>query len=138
MSFSGFATGDAAADFLIGDFSGYEQLTPLITRLRQTLPSFYVQDKYRVSRRLTVTAGVRWDLFFPWISQNNVLGTYIPGKQSVVFPLMAPALLYPNDPGIPRGVASTGSITLRRGWELRGTFGETGVCRYGWERARST
>jgi Carboxypeptidase regulatory-like domain len=124
MSFSGFATGDAAADFLLGDFSGYEQLTPLITRLRQTLPSFYVQDKYRVSRRLTVTAGLRWDLFFPWISQNNVLGSYIPGRQSQVFPLMAPGLLYPNDPGIPRGVASNrfDNIAPRLGiaWDVRG------------------
>ncbi len=106
MNFSGFASGNAAADFLLGEFSGYEQLTPLITRLRQTLPSVYAQDNYRVSRRVTLTAGLRWDPYRPWISQNDVLGTYIPGRQSSVFPLMAPGLLYPGDPGIPRGVAS--------------------------------
>ncbi len=105
MSFSGFATGNAAADFLLGQFSNYEQLTPLITRLRQTLPSVYAQDDYKLSRRLTLNLGLRWDPYFPWISQNNVLGTYIPGRQSTVFPLMAPGLLFPGDPGIPRGIA---------------------------------
>lgn len=124
MSFSGFATGDAAADFLLGDFASYEQITPLITRLRQTLPSLFAQDNIRVSRNITVNAGIRWDIYHPWISENNVLGTYIPGKQSTVFPLMPPGLLYPGDPGIPRGVASSryNNIAPRLGvnWDVRG------------------
>ncbi len=130
MNFSGFATGNAAADFLLGQFSNYEQLTPLITRLRQTLPSIYAQDDWKVSRRVTLNLGVRWDPYFPWISQDNVLGTYIPGRQSRVFPLMAPGLLYPGDPGIPRGVASNryNNVAPRVGiaWDVFGN-GHTSV-----------
>jgi len=130
MSFSGFATGNAAADFLLGQFSNYEQLTPLITRLRQTLPSIYTQDDLKINRRLTLNLGIRWDPYFPWISQNNVLGTYIPGRQSTVFPLMAPGLLYPDDPGIPRGIASDryNNIAPRVGltWDVFGS-GRTSV-----------
>ncbi len=107
MSFSGFATGDAAADFLLGDFSNYAQLTPLITRLRQTIPSVFVQDNIRIGRNVTVNAGVRWDPFRPFVSEDGELGTYIPGRQSTVFPLMAPGLLYPGDRGIPKGVAAS-------------------------------
>ena len=130
MSFNGFATGNAAADFLLGQFVSYEQLTPLITRLRQTLPSLYAQDNIKMTRRLTVNLGIRWDPYFPWISQNNVLGVYIPGRQSTVFPLMAPGLLFPGDSGIPRGVASNryNNVAPRVGlaWDVFGN-GRTSV-----------
>jgi hypothetical protein len=130
MSFSGFATGNAAADFLLGDFSNYEQLTPLITRLRQTLPSVYAQDNVRLGRKITVNAGIRWDPFFPFVSENGELGTYIPGRQSTVFPLMAPGLLYPGDKGIPAGVASNryNNFAPRVGlaWDVKGD-GRTSV-----------
>lgn len=44
LNFSGQFTGDAAADFLLGDFSSYQQIGGLSARLHQTLPSFYAQD----------------------------------------------------------------------------------------------
>ena len=31
----------------------------------------YFQDDIRVTSRLTVNAGVRWDLFVPWVEENN-------------------------------------------------------------------
>ena len=56
LSFSGQFTGNGAADFLLGDASSYEQIEALTSRLHETLPSLYVQDDIKVTRRVTVTA----------------------------------------------------------------------------------
>jgi hypothetical protein len=130
INFSGFATGNAAADFLLGKFSDYRQITPLITRLRQTLPSAYAEDDIRLKRNLTVTLGVRWDPYLAWISENDVLSAFKPGVQSTIFPKMAPGLLYPGDAGLPRGIVDNryNNIAPRLGiaWDVRGN-GRTSV-----------
>ncbi len=124
INFNGFASGNPAADFLLGKFSDYRQITPLVTRLRQTLPSTYVQDDIRLKRNLTVSLGVRWDPYLAWISENDVLSAYRPGVQSKKFPKMAPGLLYPGDDGLPRGVVDNryNNFSPRLGiaWDVRG------------------
>lgn len=44
MTFNGQFSGVGAADFLLGEFSNYTQISGLSSRLHQTLPSGYVQD----------------------------------------------------------------------------------------------
>ena len=36
----------------------------------------YVQDDIRVTNRLTVNAGLRWDLFVPWVEVNNAQSNF--------------------------------------------------------------
>lgn len=130
IGFNGFASGNAAADFLLGEYNSYRQITPLVTRLRQTIPASYVQDDIRVHRNVTVNLGVRWEPFVAWVSENDVLSTFRPGVQSTAFPKMAPGLLYPGDDGLPRTI--TGSqwknFAPRVGiaWDVRGD-GKTSI-----------
>lgn len=130
MRFSGQASGDAAADFLLGRFLNYRQISPTIARLHQTLPSWYVQDDLKLSRRVTLNLGVRWDPGFGWTSENDAMSAFIPGVQSERFPKMAPGLLYPGDSGLPDGIAATrwNNIAPRVGlaWDVFGT-GNTSV-----------
>lgn len=107
LSFSGQYTGNGAADFLLGNFSSYEQIQALTSRLTQTLPSFYAQDNIKVTRRVTLNAGLRWNIVRPYSSQDLQLSTYMPGKQSTLFPLAVNGILYPTDNGLPRNIAGT-------------------------------
>ena len=58
--FSGQFTGDAMADYLLGDSASLcQQSTETRPYLRYKYVSPYVQDQWKVTRRLTLTAGIR-------------------------------------------------------------------------------
>ncbi len=64
-SFTGQFTGDAIADFLIGDAASFTQAsTSPRPYMHYTIVSPYVQDRWKVRRNLTVTGGVRLE-FLP-------------------------------------------------------------------------
>src|SRR5262249_29323899 len=60
-SFSGALSGNALGDFLLGRLASFGQSDGIFVRARGTLWGFYGEDKIRVSPRLTLTAGLRWD-----------------------------------------------------------------------------
>jgi hypothetical protein len=130
MVFNGSVTGDAAADMLLGKFYSYRQVTGLTSRLRQNLPSFFVQDDVKLSRRLTVNLGLRWEPYFGYVSENSQLMDFAPGKQSTVFPKAPAGLLFPGDSGLPSSIIGSRMNNLgpRAGlaWDVRGD-GKTSV-----------
>lgn len=107
MSFSGQFSGLGASDFLLGNFSNYTQISGLSSRLHQTLPAAYVQDDIKLTPRLTLNAGVRWDIVSGYNSEDGQLMTLQPGEQSTVFPLATPGLLFAGDKGVPADVIGT-------------------------------
>jgi len=123
LTFNGFASGNSAADFLLGQYNQYRQISPLVTRLRQTIPSLFVQDDVRLTRTLTLNLGLRWDPSLAWISENDVLSAFLPGVQSKAFPKMGLGLLYPGDAGLPRGIVDNryNNFSPRAGfaWDAR-------------------
>lgn len=107
IGFNGQFSGVGASDFLLNRFTGYTQIGGLSSRLHQVLPSAYVQDDIKVTPRLTVSAGVRWDVVTGYNSEQNQFISLKPGRQSTVFPLAPVGLLFPEDAGIPRNVVGT-------------------------------
>jgi outer membrane receptor protein involved in Fe transport len=67
----------------------------------------YAQDTYKVTPRLTVNLGLRYELPFPYTETRNRQTLWIPGRQSVVMPNAPNGLLYPGDPGVPAGLIPT-------------------------------
>jgi outer membrane receptor protein involved in Fe transport len=67
----------------------------------------YVQDTYKVTPRLTVNLGLRYELPSPYTEIHNRQTLWIPGRQSTVMPNAPAGLLYPGDAGVPAGLIPT-------------------------------
>lgn len=65
----------------------------------------YGQDEWRVSSRLTINYGLRWEVSTPFTDIRNRMNSWSPGQQSKVFPNAPNGLLFPGDPGVPNGIA---------------------------------
>ncbi len=105
-TFSGATTGNALADFLLGKANTFEQDSGYYHRTHAPDPVLFVQDDWRVTRRLTLDLGVRWEVLIPLAGQNNY-GTFKPNVQSTRFPTAPLGLLSSGDPGVPDGILHT-------------------------------
>jgi len=106
--FFGTETGIDFADFLLGAPSTFTQGEAFPSNGRSQYLGVYGQDSWRVNSQLTFNYGVRWEFDTPSYTTNNQdLEALVPGEQSVVFPNAPRGWVFPGDPGIPRGMAST-------------------------------
>lgn len=104
FAFTGSRSGDPVADFMLG---AYDSLS-LNFGVRDTdtltyAHSGFFHDEWRVHPRLTLTLGVRYEPFLPWVEENDRINTVVPGRQSTVVPDAPPGILFPGD--LPRGLA---------------------------------
>ncbi len=72
------------ADFMFGLPSQVQLANYLITNYRQHQYFAYVQDDYRVSSKLTLNLGARWEFATPRWERDNVLTNYDPVTNSII------------------------------------------------------
>jgi hypothetical protein len=79
VSFNGYTQGFGYASFLLGDFTSINQ-TPNFVGVRNGYQQWglFVQDSWKVTRKLTVDYGVRWDYATPQREQYGRLGQIDP------------------------------------------------------------
>jgi len=63
QSFNGFTTGFGYASWLLGDYSSVVQTPTVDPRLEAADWSLFAQDSWKVTRKLTLDYGLRWDLY---------------------------------------------------------------------------
>ncbi len=74
FSFNGYSSGFGFASFLLGDYTETTQTPQENTREGSAELGIFVQDSWKVTRKLTVDYGIRWDLATPEHEQYGRLG----------------------------------------------------------------
>jgi len=72
------------ADFLLGLRSGYALVNPFIANLRQRMHFTYLQDDFKVSSRLTLNLGVRYEFATPQWEKDNYLTNFDPATNALL------------------------------------------------------
>jgi hypothetical protein len=127
------------ADFIMGNPYEFVQADGIYSDVKGKLFGLFVEDKYRATSRLSLTGGLRWDPYFPFVPANNHIDCWNPGQQSGVFTNAPLGLIYPGDPNCGAGGATTkynmvqprlgiayqldqkGTAALRAGWGMYAT-----------------
>ncbi|HEX4808073.1 MAG TPA: carboxypeptidase regulatory-like domain-containing protein [Bryobacteraceae bacterium] len=91
------------ADFLLGLPDNYFQASDARNNIRSHQYAGYGQDEWHVSKRLTLNLGLRYEYAEPKYDTQGRSFTFIPGAQSQRFTNAPQGLLYPGDPGAPKG-----------------------------------
>ncbi len=80
--------GNSVADLLLG--TAYQGQTSTFAYMNQRAPyyDFYAQDEWRLSERLTLNVGLRYELHLPWVETRNLWSNFdidtVPGKAALV------------------------------------------------------
>ena len=103
-------TGNALADFLLGyadnptnienHFFG-QTIIPALVAGQQIYNAFYIDDTYRVTHKLTLNLGLRYDLQGPWSERFNRLSYFNPSAPSWLANPTASTNGAVNAPGVP-------------------------------------
>ncbi len=129
-----FAPIPSQAGFLYNDgFANFLSANPVVflqgggdfgREIRDRAFDAFAQDNYRVTSRLTLNLGLRYELPLPATENKNRVNLFVPGAQSKVLTDAPPGLLYPGDPGVPAGLiaAEKTAFAPRVGfaWDPRG------------------
>jgi hypothetical protein len=79
FGFDGTFTGNDFADFLLGDAKSYQELAVQDAGQWNNVSwALYVQDNWRVNRKLTVNLGLRWDGVPHTYEANDRMGNFYP------------------------------------------------------------
>ena len=132
---SNFPTNNAVANLLLGaPVVFYQGLGDFARGIDVWGFGAYAQDEWRVNPRVTLNYGLRYERIKPFTEIEDRLNAFVPGVKSQVRPDAPVGLLFPGDPGIPRGIAQSVNAFMPRvglawdptgtgTWAVRGSYG---------------
>lgn len=85
LQFSGQYTGSAIADFMLGWARTAELSNVHIVNQRRYATAFFVQDDWRVTQKLTLNLGLRYDFMTPFYEQDNRQANFDPATGTLVY-----------------------------------------------------
>jgi hypothetical protein len=107
IRFSGSSSKNALADFLLGRANTFRQNNGQNRDFFSGDMSGFFQDDWKISRKVTLNLGLRYEVDAPLVSTTDQLQTFRFRVQSKLFPTAPLGLVYPGDPGIPRAAIPT-------------------------------
>lgn len=107
MVWSGIFTKNAMADFFLGPAASLRQEAFRINDASYFNVGSYAQDLWRVSRKLTLTLGLRYEIFTPWRTYDGQFSSLVPGARSQTFPTAPAGLVFQNEPAFPLQVKAS-------------------------------
>src|SRR5579872_152247 len=86
---AGIGSGSSLADALLGLTSDAYVSNALDASLRSRVWGLYFQDNFKISRKLTLNLGIRWEYQPPFVEHNNRLANFVtnpalPGYDTIV------------------------------------------------------
>jgi hypothetical protein len=72
------ATGDPFASFLLGQVQTADFTIPQFTTFTGNYTSAYINDDLKLTSRLNLTIGLRFDYQFPWSERHDTMSTFDP------------------------------------------------------------
>jgi Carboxypeptidase regulatory-like domain/TonB dependent receptor len=104
FSFTGMYTGLGLSDFMLGDVDTFTQQGVQHIGFTSDYIGAYVQDTWKISSRLTLNGGLRWDPYLPfsWTDGESFYfsqSAFNEGIHSTVYPNAPAGILYSGDPG---------------------------------------
>ena len=115
VSGANFATGNSFADFIIGAPQAFFQSPSAPSNIRSKSYYGFLQDEWRLTKRLTLNLGVRYEYNSPKEDTQGRSFSVIPGLQSQRFPNAPTGWVFPGDPGAPTGV----NFPVTKNWAPR-------------------
>ena len=107
FGFNGSITGNAFADFLIGKPYTMQQNSTYNRDVEEYSWYLYAQDNIRVSSRVSLNLGLRYELVPPFHNYWGVVNAYNPGEQSTVVPSAPLGMIFPGDSGYIKNLLHT-------------------------------
>ncbi len=99
----GIASGNDLADFLFGAADEFDEFSKAPSNEHQKAYALFGQDEWKVTPRLNLTIGLRYEYTSPETDTHGYSFSILPGVQSVKFPGAPLGFVVPGDPGAPRG-----------------------------------
>lgn len=98
---------NAMANFQLGFMTGFAQGNYELVNNRNHFPAIFAQDSWRVTPRLTLNYGVRWEMFAPWADRVNKQtyfnpANYVAGKSTSQYSTLPAGLVLSGDSGYPK------------------------------------
>jgi hypothetical protein len=95
--------GYAMADFLMGRSSSFQQRGIRDYNIYNWSHYFFVQDEWRITRRLTLSPGLRYEFYQPSREVNGRTSAFVLGHKSDQYPNAPVNMAFQGDSGIPTG-----------------------------------